>query len=193
MIALIAAVVAAGQPAPKPADPAAMAAAAALVQQIGLRGQVQQMMNSNVEGMRQGYGIRAMLAQQPGFVQAYQANPGKFDPVLKKAGAIQADVAAKAAAASIDPIVAAATKAYATNFTAAELTQLTAFYKTPLGMTLVQKQGRVSAEVNRATEEIMGSKMQAGMKAAEPQLKAALAPLMAPAPAPAAAKPPAKK
>lgn len=191
MIALIAAVVAAGQPAPKPADPAAMTAAAALIQQIGLRAQVQQMMNTNVDAMRQGYGMRAMLAQQPGFVQAYQANPAKFDPVLKKAGAIQADVAQKAAAASLDPIVAAATKAYATSFTAAELTQLAAFYKTPLGLALVQKQGRVSAEINRATEEIMGAKMQAGMKAAEPQLKAALAPLMGPAPA--AAKPSAKK
>jgi hypothetical protein len=183
MIALIAAVVAAGQPATKPADPAAMTAAAALVQQLGLRGQVQQMLTRNVEAMRQGMGIRAMLAQQPGFVEAYKANPGKFDPVMKKAGAVQGEVAQKAAAASIDPIVAAATKAYATNFTAAELTQLSAFYKTPLGLALLQKQGRVTAEINRATEEIMGTKMQAGMKAAEPQLKAALAPLLAPAPA----------
>jgi hypothetical protein len=180
---LITAVVAAGQPAAKPADPAAMAAATALVQQIGLRAQIQQMMTSNVDAMRQGFGMRAMLAQQPGFVQAYQANPGKFDPVLKKAGAIQADVAQKAAASSIDPIMAAATKAYATNFTADELKQLAAFYKTPLGQALLQKQGRVSVEINRATEEIMGAKMQAGMKAAEPQLKAALAPLMGPGPA----------
>jgi hypothetical protein len=186
MIALIAAVVAAGQPATKPADPAAKAAAAALVQQLGLRGQIQQMMARNVEAMRQGMGIRAMLAQQPGFIEAYKANPGKFDPVLKKAGAVQGDVAQKAAAASIEPIMAAATTAYATNFTAAELTQLSAFYKTPLGQTLLAKQGRVSAEINRATDEIMGQKMQAGMKAAEPQLKAALAPLIAgPAPGPA--------
>jgi hypothetical protein len=186
MIALVAAaVVAAAQPASKPADPAAMTAATALVQQLGLRGQIQQMLNRNVDAMRQGMGIRAMLAQQPGFIEAYKANPGKFDPVMKKAGAVQGDVAQKAAAASIDPIMAAATKAYATNFTAAELTQLAAFYKTPLGQTLLAKQGRVTAEISRATEEIMGAKMQAGMKAAEPQLKAALAPLIAPGPAPA--------
>ena len=185
---LITAVVAAGQPA---ADPAATAAATALVQQLGVRAQVQQMMAGNVDAMRKGLGMRAMLAQQPGFIEAYKANPGKFDPVLKKAGAIQADVAQKAAAASLDPIVAAAIKAYATNYTADELKQLAAFYKTPLGQALVQKQGRVSAEISRATDEIMGSKMQAGMKAAEPQLKAALQPLMAPPPA--AAKPPARK
>lgn len=186
---LIAAVVAASQPAAKAADPAATSAATALVQQIGLRSQIQQMMASNVDAMRQGYGMRAMLAQQPGFVQAYQANPGKFDPVLKKAGAIQADVAQKAAAASIDPIMAAAVKAYATSFSADELKQLAAFYKTPLGQALMQKQGRVSAEINRATEETMGAKMQAGMKTAEPQLKAALAPLMVSPPT----KPTAKK
>lgn len=188
MIALVAAVVAAGQPATKPADPAAMTAAAALVQQLGLRAQIQQMMTRNVEASRQGMGIRAMLAQQPGFIEAYKANPGKFDPVLKKAGAVQADVMQKASAASIDPIMAAATKSYATNFTAAELTQLSAFYKTPLGQALLTKQGRVSAEISRATDEIMGSKMQAGMKAAEPQLKAALAPLIASGPAPGPAK-----
>lgn len=187
MIALIAAVVAAGQPAAKPVDPAALAAATALVQQIGLRAQVQQLMNRDVEAMRQGLAMRAMLAQQPGFVEAYKANPGKFDPVLKKAGAIQADVAQKAAAASIDPVVAAAAKAYATSFTADELKQLAAFYKTPLGQSLMQKQGRVTFEINRSAEQIMGTKLQAGMKVAEPQLKAALAPLMAPA------KPPAKK
>jgi hypothetical protein len=187
---LIAAVVAAGQPAAKPADPAALAAANALVTQLDVRSQVQAGMNRNVEMMRQGVAIRAQLAQQPGFIEAYKANQAKFDGAFKKFGAIQGEIAQKAVASSIDSVVAAAAKAYATNFTADELKQLAAFYKTPLGQSLLQKQGRVSQEIAQASETIVGNKINAGMKAAEPQLKAALAPLGGGAPPP---KPAAKK
>lgn len=183
MIPLLFAVVAAGQPA---ADPAAMAAATALVQQLDVRGQVQRGMSRNVDMMRQGVTIRAQLAQQPGFMQAYKANQAKFDAAFKKFGTIQGDIAAKAVASSIDSVVAAAVKSYATNFTADELKQLSAFYKTPIGQALLQKQGRVSQDIAQASETIVGEKINAGMKAAEPQLKAALAPL-------SGGPPPAKK
>jgi hypothetical protein len=187
---LIAAVVAAGQPAAKPVDPAALAAANVLVTQLDVRSQVQKGMNRNVELMRQGVAIRAQLAQQPGFIPAYQANQAKFDAALKKAGAIQADIAARAITSSLDAVVAAAAKSYATNYTADELKQLAAFYKTPLGQSLLLKQGRVSADIAQASEQIVGAKIEAGMKAAAPQLQAALAPLNSGAAPP---KPPAKK
>ncbi len=78
-------------------------------------------MAQNVAAMRSGYAMRSQLAQQPGFVQAYQANKAKFDPALQKAGAIQADVAQKVIDANIDAVVAEATRAYARNYTTAEL------------------------------------------------------------------------
>lgn len=181
---LVFAVVAAGQPATKPIDPAALAAANVLVQQLDMRSQIEKGMTQNVNMMRQGVAIRAQLAPQPGFIQAYKANQAKFDTALKKAGGIQADIAQKAVASSLDAVVAEAAKAYARNYTADELKQLSAFYKTPLGQALFQRQGRVSAEIAQASETIIGTKIEAGMKAAGPQIQAALAPLNSGGPPP---------
>jgi hypothetical protein len=168
---------AAAQPAAKPVDPAALTAATALVQQLNVRAQILAGMNRTVDMMRQGVAIRAQLAPQPGFMQAYQANQAKFDAAFKKAGAIQADATQKVVNANIDSVVAEAARIYARNFTADELRQLSAFYKTPLGLAVLQKQGRVSAEISQAGETIMGPKVDAAMRTAEPQIKAALAPL----------------
>lgn len=190
MLSVLFAVVAASQPAAKPVDPAALAAATVLVQQLDIRSQIQQGMNRNVEMMRQGVAIRAQLAPQPGFIEAYKANQPKFDAALKKAGGIQAGIAEKAVASSLDAVVAAAAKAYARNYSADELKQLSAFYKTPLGQALFQRQGRVTAEISQASESIIGAKVEAGMKAASPQIQAALAPLNSGGPPP---KPAAKK
>lgn len=181
MILFLTAVVVAGaagaKPAPKPIDPAALAAATALVQQLNVRGQVEQSMNQNVQMMKSGVALRAMLAQQPGFIQAYNANKAKFDPALQKAGAIQAEVAAKVIRENTGAVVNAAAKAYARNYTATELKQLSAFYATPLGKALYTRQGRVSAEISQASAQLIGTKIDAGMQAAAPRMQAALAPL----------------
>lgn len=194
MIALLTAVVVAAAPAPRPAapparpiDPAAMTAATALVRQLDIRGQLQKQMTQSVELMRSGVAMRAMLAQQPGFVPAYRANTAKFDPVLRKAGAIQAEIAQKAINENIGAVVAEATRAYARNYSAAELQQLGAFYRSPLGQALYQRQGRVSAEIAQANARLIGGKIDAGMQANATRLQAALAPLNS-APPPASKK-----
>lgn len=174
---LFAVVAAAGQPAAKPIDPAAMAAATVLVEQLGVRGQVQRSMDQNVQMMKSGFALRSMLAQQPGFVPAYNANKAKFDAALQKAGAIQAEVAAKVIRDNIGAVVNEAAKAYARNYSAAELKQLSSFYRTPLGQALYTRQGRVSAEISDASARIIGGKIDAGMQAASPRMQAALAPL----------------
>lgn len=178
---LIAVVVA--QPAARAVDPAAMTAATALVQQLDVRGQLQASMNQNVQMMRSGAAIRAMLAQQPGFVPAYKANKARFDPALQKAGAIQAEIAAKVIRDNMNLVVAEATRAYARNYSAAELRQLADFYRTPLGRALYQRQGRVAGEISQASARIMGTKIDAGMQASAPRIQAALAPLTAAPPA----------
>ena len=74
---------AASKPAAAPLDPAAVAAARVLVKQLDIPGQINRTLNQNVEAMRSGVALRAMLAQQPGFVPAYNANRAKFDAALK--------------------------------------------------------------------------------------------------------------
>jgi hypothetical protein len=197
MLALITAIVVAAAPAnaapvksapaARPVDAATLAAATRLVEQLDVRGQLQRSLMGNVAAMRSGAAIRSMLAQQPGFIGAYQANRARFDPALKKAGAIQADVSEKIIRENTPAAVKEAALAYARNYTLAELQGLSAFYRTPLGQAFNAKQGKVSGEVVAGTGRVIGQKIDAGMEAAAPRLQAALAPLNA-APLPAAKK-----
>jgi hypothetical protein len=204
LISLLAAVVIAGATptstakpaapaaAAKPLDPAALAAARGLVAQLDIQGQINRSLAQNIEMMRSGVAMRSMLAQQPGFIPAYNADRAKFDAALKNAGAIQASIAEKIVRDNAGAVVDLAVQAYARNYTAAELQGLSAFFKTPLGQALNSRQPRVTAEIGEASYRMVGAKIEAGMKAAAPQLQAALAPLNASA-APPAPKPAAKK
>jgi hypothetical protein len=177
---LITAAVTGAAPAPAAApklDPAAVQAAGVLVQQLGVRQQITLQMNQTVKLMREGVAIRAMLAQQPGFAQAYQANRAKFDPVLKKVGGMQADIAQKVIADNTGAVVNAAVNAYARQFTAAELRGLAAFYNSPLGKAVNAKQPLVAAEIGQATNRLMAAKVDAALQANAQKLNAALAPL----------------
>jgi uncharacterized protein len=174
----------------KALDPAAVTAARALVAQLDIQGQVNRSLAQNVEAMRSGVALRSMLAQQPGFIPAYNANRAKFDAALKNAGAIQAKVAEKVIRENAGAVVEIAVQAYARNYTAAELQGLSAFFKTPLGIALNSRQPRVTAEIGEASNRLIGAKIEAGMQAAAPQIQAALAPLNSPA---APAKPAPKK
>ncbi len=179
----------AGPPAPPPvkADAATLQAANALVAQLGLKAQLQRQMAGTVAQMKSGAVIRAMLAQQPGFIPAYQANRAKFDPALKNAGGIQAELAQGVINQNLNAVVAAAAQAYARQYTAAELNSLAAFYKSPLGQKLQQKQGAVAGEIAQQTARLIGVKIDAAMAANSSRLQAALAPLNS-GPPPAAKK-----
>ena len=177
---LIAAVVTAAAPsAPPPAavDPARLAAAAQLVQLIDVKGDLAAQANQTVQQMAQGLALRAQLAQQPGFIPLYQAKQAQIDPILKKAGAIQAGVARQVFAQQSGAVVQGAARAYAQTYTLAELNGLIAFYKTPLGQAFRAKQGRVMGAIAQGSGQLIAQKMQQGMKAQEKQLQAALAPL----------------
>lgn len=158
-------------------DAATMQAAAGVVAQLGIKGRLQQQMAGNVAQMKSGAVIRAMLAQQPGFIPAYQANKAKFDPVLAKAGAIQAEIAQGVINQNLDAVVAAATRAYAQQFTAAELNAMVAFYRTPAGQAMLRKEPAVAAAISNATGQLIGAKIDAAMQANSKRLGAALAPL----------------
>lgn len=178
----------AAPPAPPPvkADAATMQAANALVAQLGLKAQLQRQMAGTVAQMKSGNVIGSMLAQQPGFIQAYQANKARFDPVLQKAGAIQAEIAQGVVNQNLNAVVAAAAQAYARQYTAAEMNALIAFYRSPLGVKMQQRQGIVANEIGQQTARLIGVKIDAAMAANAKRMQDALAPLNS-------APPPAKK
>jgi len=164
-------------PPPVRADAATLQAANALVAQLGLKAQLQAQMANTVKQMRSGMVVRAMLAQQPGFVPAYQANKAKFDVALKKAGAIQADIAQGVINQNLNGVVGAARDAYARQYTLAELNGLTAFYRSPVGQALQKKQGAVQNEIGLQTARMIGAKIDTAMQANGPKLREALASL----------------
>ncbi len=161
----------------RPLDPATLQSAAAIVAQLNVKAKLQQQMTNSIAQMKSGAVIRAMLAQQPGFVPAYQANKAKFDPVLAKAGAIQAEIAQGVVNQNLNSVVTAATQAYARQFTKAELDGILAFYRTPAGQALMRKEPAVAAELSNATGRLIGAKIDAAMQANAKRLGAALAPL----------------
>ena len=163
--------------APAKLDPAAVQAGAAIVAQLGVKAKLQAQMTNSIAQMKSGAVIRAMLAQQPGFAPAYQANKAKFDPVMAKAGAIQAEIAQGVVNQNLNAVVAAAAQAYARQFTAAELNTLLAFYRTPTGQALIRKEPLVAAELANATGRLIAAKIDAAMQANAKRLGAALAPL----------------
>lgn len=174
-------------PAPPPvrADAATLQAATTLITQLGLKTQLQNQMAGTVKQMRSGVVVRSMLAQQPGFIPAYQANKAKFDVALQKAGAIQANVAQGVINQNLNGVVTAARDAYARQYTAAELNGLIAFYRSPVGQALQKKQGAVQNEIGLQTARLIGAKIDVAMQANAAKLRDALAPLNS---APGAAK-----
>lgn len=173
-------------PAPPPvkADAATMQAANALVAQLGMKANLQRQMNGTLAQMKRGNVIGSMLAQQPGFIPAYQANKAKFDAALQKAGAIQAEIAAKVIQQNSNAVLAAAAQAYARQYTAAELNALIAFYRSPLGVKMAARQNLVQQEIALQTGRLIGAKIDAAMQANGARIGAALAPLNSAAPPP---------
>jgi uncharacterized protein len=173
----------AARPAAAPIDPATLQSAAAIVAQLNVKGKLQAQMNASIAQMKSGAVIRSMLAQQPGFIPAYQANKAKFDPVLAKAGAIQAEIAQGVVNQNLNGVVNAATQAYARQFTKAELDGMLAFYRSAPGQAMLRKEPAVVAAIGTATGQMIGAKIDAAMQANSKRLGAALAPLNSSPPA----------
>ena len=179
LIAPIAAVALAGaaQAQAAKADPATLQSAAALVAQLGVKAKLQAQMAGTVTQMRSGVVIRSMLAQQPGFMPAYQANKAKFDTVLAKAGALQADIAQGVINQNLNGVVNAATQAYARQYTKAELDAILAFYRSPAGQAVIRKEPAVAAAIGQATGQMIGARIDAAMQANARRLTEVLSPL----------------
>ncbi len=144
--------------------------------------------NAGLEGqlkaMRSGEALRAMLSQNPQFRQEAAKNQPAFNAALARAGAIQADALGPIQREMLAASRQVAVQAYAREFTAAELDQIAAFYRSPTGAKLLARQGAINAEVGKAMQQKFAARVQAAEKAVGPKIEAELRKLF-PAKAPA--------
>jgi hypothetical protein len=112
--------------APKPVDPAALAQAKVFLEKSGSAALSQQMING-------------ILTTQKASLE--QANPGKTAEVNEVIGLMQAEFA-KEIPAMIDAMAAV----YARHFTKDELTEVTAFYDSPVGRKMVKEMPLIVSE-----------------------------------------------
>lgn len=112
--------------APKPVDPAALAQAKVVLEKSGSAAIGQQM-------------ATALLTAQKANLE--QANPGKTAEINEVVGLMQAELARQ-----LPPMIDAIAAIYAKHFTTEELTQLGAFYESPVGRKMVKEMPQIMSE-----------------------------------------------
>lgn len=158
-----------------PAD--AVAAATVLVDMQTPPAAAKAALDNQLREMRQGAAIRAMMSSNPAFRAEAAKNQPAFNSAMARMGAIQAD--------AVGPVMVDMQKAsrtiaidtFARNFSAAELQQITAFYKSPVGAKLLARQGQMSQEIAKQVQARFGPRMEAAQKAVAPKLQAELSKL----------------
>lgn len=152
----------------------AVKAATALVDTIIPQAAAKAQLDKQIAQIRSGAGVRAMLSQNPQMKAELAKNSPAVTAGLARMGAIQAD--------SVGPIMremqasarAEQIASFARNFTAAELAEVAAFYRTPAGQKFMARQSVVSADVAKSNAQKFGPRMQAAEKAVAPKLDAEL-------------------
>lgn len=135
---------------------------------------------AQIKAMRDGTVIRNMLSQNPQIRMELAKNQPAATTGIQRLGTAQAN--------TMSPILkemAAFTrqtqiKAYASNFSSAELDQLLAFYRSPVGGKLVAQQAQIGQEVAKEVQARFGARVQAAEKSFMTQVQAEL-PKMFPA------------
>ena len=112
--------------APKPVDSAALAQAKVFMEKSGSAALSQQMVNG------------VLMAQKAALEQA---NPGKTAEIAEVIGLMQAEFAKQ-----IPTMIDAMAGVYAQHFTKDELTQVTAFYDSPVGRKMVKEMPQILSE-----------------------------------------------
>lgn len=152
----------------------AVKAATALVDTIIPQAAAKAQIDKQIAQIRSGAGVRAMLSQNPQLKAELAKNSPAVNAGLARMGAIQADAVGPImremqASARGEQIA-----SFARNFTADELTQIAAFYRTPAGQKFLARQGTVSADVAKSNAQKFGPRMQAAEKSVAPKLDAEL-------------------
>jgi hypothetical protein len=140
-------------------------------------------LEAQLKAMRNGDAVRAMLSQNPAFRQEAAKNQPAFNATLARMGAMQADALGPIQREMLTASRAAATDAYATRFTAAELDAIAAFYRSPAGAKLLAQQPAINQEVAKAMQTKFGPRIQAAEKSVGPKMQAELSKIAPKAPA----------
>jgi hypothetical protein len=131
-------------------------------------------LEAQLKAMRNGDAIRAMLGQNPRFKQEAAKNQPAFNAAMARMGAMQADTLGPIQREMLAASRQAAIAAYAREFTAAELDQIAAFYRSPAGAKLLARQPAINAEVGKAMQQKFAARVQAAEKAVGPKIEAEL-------------------
>jgi hypothetical protein len=152
----------------------AMKSAAAVVELQNPSARASAQLEAQLKAMRSGEAIRAMLSQNPRFKQEAAKNQPAFNAALARMGAMQADALGPIQREMLAASRQVAIAAYAREFTAAELDQIAAFYRSPAGAKLLARQGAINAEVGKAMQQKYAARVQAAEKAVGPKIEAEL-------------------
>ena len=175
---------AAAPPAPPPAAvaiaPAQRAAAEELVRVARVDDMMRISTNKQVAQMRSGALLSAQLDQNPAVRAQRSKNPQAWDAAIARISAKQADAFAALIAEMTPAVHEQAIIAYAANFTLAQLHDLTAFYRTPLGQTVVAKLPAVTEQTMAWLQQELPRRLGPVTAALQPELQRELAPLMSP-------------
>ena len=176
--------------APRGAPPAAVVAAApaippaqrAAAEELVRIARIDEMMRATtakqIAQMRSGAQLSAQLDQNPAIRAQRAKNPQAWDAAIGRIAAKQADAFA-ALIAEMAPLAREhAVEAYATNFTPAQLRDLVAFYRTPLGQTLVEKLPAVTEQTMAWIQQELPRRIAPVIAALQPELQRELGALM---------------
>jgi len=158
--------------------------AAAVVELMNPSARSSAQLEAQLKAMRSGEAVRGMLSQNPRFKQEAAKNQPAFNAAIARMGAMQADALGPIQREMLATSRQVAIQAYAREFTAAELDQIAAFYRSPTGAKFMARQPAINAEVGKAMQQKYGARVQAAEKAIAPKMEAELRKLF-PAQAPA--------
>lgn len=155
-------------------NPQSVAAATALVDQITPASVGKAGLDAQMKAIREGQMIRSMLANNPQFRTEAAKNQPAFNAGIARIGAMQAQALGPIFAEMQSASRKAAIAEYSRRFTAAELSQIIAFYKSPAGAKLLAQQPQVAQAINKQVQSSFGPRMEAAQKNLGPKIEAEL-------------------
>lgn len=177
------------QPAAAPSA-AAIAAATAMIETISPRAREQAALDAQLAGIRRGALLARQIGANPRVQQAAKDKKAEVEAMLGRAGAIQADALTPIFRQRANAIREETVKAYASQFTIAELNAIAAFYKSGPGTKLLGAQPGIAAQVNQQVNAQYAPNVEAAQKGIAPRIEAEVKKMFPDQPAAAApAKP----
>lgn len=159
-------------------DPQAEAAARELIGLMHLRQMLQDGMAPSLAAMRAGTAISHMLDANPEIRMERAKNPAAWDAALRKIGEMQATLTEQTIT-DIEPEMEAMTvRTYAANFSVAELREIIAFYRKPIGQKIITRMPAVMSSAMQFVQEEIPKRMVPKMAAMQPEIQKTLAPLL---------------